>query len=425
MRVLSLLVLSTVSLPGLGTEIALAQTVPINAVTQRETELNANSGINVGSFTLRPQVEVDVSYKSNIYALDTAKTGDEIFESGAQVSLNSNFNANSVNLLAHLENQTYFKNSSQDATTYGSRIDGSLDISGRTKLSAIAEYDHLAESRESIGSFSQSNNRVFYNQYAANLDLAQQFNELQTTAAVRFMRLTYGSVSVNGQDENLSYRNYSTVQGTGEIVYGVHNLTRFVAHATVEQRLYDYRDGNPQFSYADLIDRSADGYRIEAGLQRSVTNIIQATLRIGYMHYKYRDPRLPVAAGLSYHGDAIWNVTPLTAVTIGADRQIDEAVTPDIGGNERDQVQLGVKHELLRTLILSANLRYAFIHPVGLLPGGIDLPSRELEGGAGAHYYLTPHVMLLGSYDHSQREASSSNLVFHDDTIKFGVKLTK
>lgn len=398
---------------------AMAQETPLDAVTERERTQHATEGMRIGSFRLDPSADAALAYSDNIYAVDTGKQDDLVATTEARLNLDSDFSRNALSGKAYVSRQSYVTHTTEDATTYGGQIAGRYEIGSHTAIDATGAYDHLVESRSQLNSNRLSDRRIGYDSWLGRLGVSHDFVNLRVNAFGRYQKYEYDTATVGGVPEDQSFRNFGVAEGTLELLYGIQDLTRFVVRGTVEHRRYDLRPGDPGFDPVTMLDRSADGYRIEGGIQRSVTNLIQATLRVGYMHYNYADTRLRDISAFSYHADAVWNITPLTSLNLIVDRRVDETISPLFSGNLRDEGRVVLKHELLRDLVLSGDVRYAYIRLLGS-----DTRSRELETGLGANYYIGRHLLLDLDLRHNQRLSNDDTIRFTANMATLGVRYT-
>ena len=396
--------------------IALAQTtLPLQSVTERERQLADTDGVRFGSFVLRPQAEGALTYDDNIYAGPVLGVDDIFVRTRVDLDLQSNFVRHGVNAQAYVDGETYFDRTGEDALQFGVGGGAFYDLGADTRLTAAAGYDHLAESRSNLNSARLAPERILYDTLHADAGLAHNFGPLETRVSGRVRSYDYDSIAIGGITINQDSRDFTVAEGALDLAYGVHGLTRFIAHGSYERRLYDIGLGDPAFVPALQVDRSAKGYRLEAGVERDVTELIQATLRIGYLHYQYDDPRISELGAFSYHADVVWNVTPLTTITAAAERRLDETVSPQSAGNLRDEIRLGARHELLRNLILLADMRHAHIRTVNT-----PLDSDEFEVGVGAHYYVGRIGRVEFAANHAQRTSADPAIEFRRNTVTIG-----
>ncbi|MDB5719051.1 MAG: hypothetical protein JWM38_2478 [Sphingomonas bacterium] len=411
-----------VAMLGLATSggVAHAQNAGRGAtVEERERRNLGNVGARIGSFVLEPTVSIDARYDDNIYATASDRRGDVYLALRPEVHLRSDFVRHALDARAYYQRTLHAKYEGEDVAQYGASVDGRYDLAAYTRLSGRIAIDHAAESRGNLGTFRETSSPAEYDRIEGQGTVAQEFGPLAVAATGRLRSLTYSDALLGGVTIDQTYRDQKISDATIEASYAVHELTRFLIAGTVERRRFVLRPGDPGFDPVTSIDRSANGYRIEAGVQREVTALITGTVRIGYLSYNYPDPKLRDVSGFSYLADLRWNVTGLTTVTASASRRLDETTSPVTAGNLRDELALGVDHELLRTLLLSADIRYAAVKPSAVLAD-----SREFEAAVGARYYIGRHVRAQAELRHSQRSSVDRSIAFKSNSFLVGVRFT-
>lgn len=414
---------------GAGSRARAQDANDIVSVTEREKLQQADLGIHVGSFLLLPSVDLSLSHSDNVYAANTGKQGDFFADTRADIRLASQFSRHALEASAYYDRNTYFKLTGESTSQYGAAADGRYDIGGNGSLTIAGGYDRVAESRTSLDSFTEASKPVLYDLYHGDASLTEKFGPLTAILGLRVRHYNYHDAIFGSQRIDQSSRDFTIGAGTVDLAYDLHGLTNVVVHGEVERRRYDLRYGDAGFDLATMTDRSANGERIEAGLQHQVTSLMQATVRLGWMHYSYPDPRLRSFGALSYHADLIWNVTPLTTIQGSADRRVDETLSTSFAGNLRDEFKLDVRHELLRNLVLLADTRYASIRPTSVdaqaAAGQILAHSHEFEIGAGAHYYIGRYIRLEANFLHTQRHSDDAGLAFRENVATIGITFSR
>jgi hypothetical protein len=392
------------------------------SVSERETINNggAGAGIRVGSFVLRPTMRVDADLSDNIYATDTDRRGDVYLIVRPEIAIVSDFGRNALGGNAYFERSQHATYTGEDVSQYGGTVNGRYDIARATRLTMLAQIDRAAESRGSLGTFRQTSTPAQYTSLIGDAALSQDFGAFALTGGGRVRKLIYSDALLGTGRVDQTYRNFTIRDATLTASYGFHETTRVVIVGEIERRRYALRANHVGYGSSLLSDRSADGFRIEAGVSREITSLLTGTIRVGYVRYDYADLRLRDIAGLSYFGDLNWNVTRLTTITAGASRRLDETTSPVTAGNLRDEVRLGVDHELLRRLILGADVRYAAIRPSNTFA-----TSREFEARFGAHYYLNRTLRLEAELRHSDRTSIDRSIAFRANSVLIGLRIAR
>ncbi|WP_404338473.1 outer membrane beta-barrel protein [Sphingomonas sp. MMS12-HWE2-04] len=401
-----------------------ALTEPVQSVTARERARLEDNAHRVGAFLVSPQIAVDGSYDDNIYATKTDQRGDVYLTVHPQIDVASTWSRNALNFSAFFDRDVHAKYTGEDVSQFGGTLDGRYDISRQTRFYLGVDASRNAERRGSLSSFSQSAKPVRYNSVIVNSAIEQDLGSLRLRGEGRFRRVTYEDALLNsGVRLDQKFRNFDIYSGTVQASYDLNTLTSFVLRGTLEQRRYDLRPGDVGFDPLSQTDRSGDSTLLEAGVTREITTLLSGTVRLGYLSFRYPDPKLNDLDGFSYYANINWNITPLTTLRATAQRRVDETSSPITAGNLRDEVSVSADHELLRSLILHADARFAWINP-SIADGVttvIDQSSRETEFGAGARYYIGRKIRVDADYTFQRRSSDNPLLAFVANVASVGV----
>ena len=150
---------------------------------------------------------------------------------------------------------------------------------------------------------------------------------------------------------------------------------------------------------------NSQDYRADVGLQVFPTGLIYGEIYAGYLTQDFRVSSLGAISAPDAGGRVVWNVTPLTTLTVNASRAINTTI-PSIGngtGYLASVVALNVDHELLRNLLLNANVGYESDQFQGL-----NRTDDVISAGASVKYLLNRNLYLGGSYTYQQRSSSGT-----------------
>lgn len=395
-----------------------------SSVTSREASRLRQGGLRTGSFLVLPSVQFDLAYNDNIRATETNSTSDGIATVRPEVSVESIWNNHSFRLNGRYQKTAYFDNSSENVSEYGVAANGRLDISRQTRLAASVDYNRLAERRGDLGSFQSTAERVKFSTLGGTLSLDQGLGDLTVRAEARAQTWRYDDVALaGGTVVDQSFRNFSVVSGSLQTGYSVSPITQFFTRATVEARRYDLRRGDVGFDPITGVDRSSNSFRLEFGVQRELTQLLTANVRVGYLNFRYPDPTVRDLKVLAYSATLRWNVTPLTSIYVDGERGVDETVSPTTAGNLRDEVRLKVDHELLRNFVVTGRARLGWIKPsvVNAGPGFVLGNSRERQFEFESRYYIKDRLRLQFAVRHQARNSSTSFLNFKSNTVSVGM----
>src|SRR5690606_38348112 len=95
--------------------------------------------------------------------------------------------------------------------------------------------------------------------------------------------------------------------------------TAFV-QGSLNQRDYDQTPDDGGFN------RNSDGYRVDAGIEVRLTNVIDGEFYLGYFGQNYDDPTFDDIGEIDAGARVLWSVTPLTTVKASLARNVEETI---------------------------------------------------------------------------------------------------
>lgn len=369
-------------------------------------------GLHLGSFFLYPRVEVDEAYNDNIFATQTAKTGDFITLLAPSFDLRSNFNQNALNLSAGLTQSLYADHSTFNTTDAFVAGDGRLDVDANHDLhgSLRAERLHF-DPGASPTVPGNATEPLKYTQYTATTGFQQARLRVGYSADLTARRQEYeaepalgGTLISNSQLDNFAYEAalrayYEFVPNYQGFVRGAYNI-----------RNYDHAFGHG----TPILD--SQGFRVDVGARVDLTGITFAEGYVGYLEQDYRAGIFGSIGGVDVGGRLVWNVTQLTSISMNAERTVQDANTAAFGvagagavspGFLQSLVGVRVDHELVRNLLLNAHASY-----INDDFKGVAETDSYYQLGVGAKYLLNRYLYLGPSYTY-QRHAVSGTPLFN------------
>lgn len=372
-------------------------------LTRRRPEYDP-IGVRMGGFMLYPELGLQQSYNSNIFATSSNEQSDFITSVEPSLDLRSNWNNHALNLHADSQVVSYWDNDDENYTDYTLSADGRIDVLRDLRLFAGAGYQIRHEPRSSPDN-QGGTEPTEYSVTGANLGAEKDFNRL--------------SFRLDGKTERYEYDNVRTSAGTvidqsgrdrdqHEIglrtSYEIAPLRKVYLITNVNTRDYDTLTGG--------FNRDSDGYLVGAGTQYDLTGLVFLDAYAGYRSQDYSDSRLREMSGWASGIKVTWNVTPLTTVTGTLDRDIQETTQANASGYFQTKAELRVDHELLRNLILTASLGYQNDDFQGI--------SRDDDytlAGLGAKYLINRNFTLSGGYGYRSRDSNVTGGDFDENVV--------
>ena len=363
--------------------------------SQRQLDEYEPVGGRIGSFLLYPSAEARIEYDDNILALPDGGADDvEVTVRGA-ARIESQWQRHSLEASAYVQQNFHGRLTSEDAMEGGARVNGRLDIDRDTSARLVASIDSLAENRANITSVREALRPTRFRRADALLSLAHDFGAFQLTGDAQILVLDFDDVpAIGGGVVEQGFRNSvymrSAVTAAVEISPRVSGLLR----GQVDRLSFTEDSGEP-----DPFDRDTTGYALEAGVRLELDNLLFGEIRAGVLHREVDDPTGDGLTGVSFGANLTWSLTPLTTVSLFADRQVEEGGSQLVSGNIRSQARVVVEHELLRNLILEGQAGFAQIDTIGQ----IDVSAQEYNLMVEATWRLDRNFRVFARADRFER----------------------
>lgn len=357
-------------------------------------------GLRLGGFILYPELALQESFDSNVFAAPRNEKVDFITTLEPSLNLRSNWNNHALNFRADALIAKYIDNSSEDHNDYSFGTDGRVDILRDSRIFGGASYAVKHEPRYSpndLGGVEPTE----YDVMSFNIAPEQVFNRL--------------SVRVDGTFDRFSYEDNRTAAGAtilesqrdrDEWQIGLRPAYEFAPLRQVYAALlYNKRDYDAGSTFG--FNRDSDGYSAALGLRYDITGILFADVFAGYRRQDYDDSRLGAAAGPAGGAKLTWNMTRLTTFTGTLTREVQETILTGSSAYFATKAELRADHELLRNLLLNATAGYENDDFEG-----IARSDNIYVLGAGAKYLINRNFALSGGYSFRTRSSDASGADF-------------
>jgi hypothetical protein len=347
-------------------------------------------GLRLGSFIVKPAADLSERYDSNIFGTNSNARSDFITALDPELHIGSNWSSNAVNFDARGDFQKFISHSSEDQANGDFRASGRLDILRGQYLEGAAEYrtDHEARySAESQATAAQAGGFSRYpTQYSV---LGGRFSYVYAPTRLGFAvdgtvdEYQYSNEPINGGGTAINDdRNRAEFSLSPRVSYELETGTRIFGQVSGNSRQYNTKfDATPNH-----YQRSSTGYAAIGGVQLNQGGIISGEVFAGYQDQRYDDARLSDNAGLYLGGSLLWNVTRLTSLRFIASRSVQETILTGSSGFWDTEFDARAEHELLRNVILNADIIYGLNQYQG-----INRNDNMITADAGARWKFNPN----------------------------------
>ena len=331
-----------------------AEDIRGQGVAEREYEAYTAPGIRLGSFVLRPSLEVTETYDSNVFATNTDPRDDVVTNINPNVSLTSDWANHELRFEADLDQSLYARHDDENATDWRTAVSGRLDVLRNTSLRGSLAYATLSEERGATDAVGNAAEPTVFTEAVASIGLRQTFNRLSGDISASYTELDFDDTPlIGGGVSDNDDRDRSLLEVAVEIGYELVADTVVFLRGTYNTRDYD------QTPPTVALNRDSDGYQIVAGSRFELGSLARGEVFAGYQEQSFDDPVFAPASGIAYGASVDWFVTPLTTLRFSADSSIEDTSSGSASSFERMQAGIGIDHEFMRNLVASADIAYA------------------------------------------------------------------
>lgn len=389
--------------PLLATAVALTVGVPALAVGQEVGPYDP-LGIRAGGFLIYPSLSVAEVYNDNVYAVDNNKDDDLITVIEPEVRAESTFSRHRLGLTVGSEIAFHINEEDEDYQDFFISGDGQLDITRQNFITGELLFARDHRDRDDPEDEGDREELTEVYRYGGELAFTQLFNRLNFTLGASALRSAYAEPEEADEDE-VSYNarlrtGYFVSPRINTFIEGSYNIER--------------RDREEDFAG---IERDSQGWGASVGAAVDLTNLLVGEFSVGYRRQYFDEGDFDEEDGIGYDIDLTWTPTLLTTVTASGGGDF-RPTTQETGAeaNFRSSIGLGVEHELLRNVILAANVGYNRDDF-----SGIDRTDDTITAGGGVSYLLNRNFSIDAGYNYTNRWSDDETEEFSRNLVRIGV----
>lgn len=368
-------------------------------------------GLRTGGFLIFPEVAVQETYDSNIFATERNERADLITTVVPSVDVRSDWNNHAVNLHADAVAAKYADNGSEDYVDRTLLAGGRLDVRRDTRVYGSAGYRVRHEARSSPDNVAASAEPTGYSVASVGGGAETALNRLSFALDTLAERYRYDDDRDRmGRTIDQGGRNRDQVDMRLRTGYELMPLRQVYLLTAYHRRDYD------RAVDAGGFDRDSNGFTIGPGVHYDLDGIVLVDLFAGYRQQDFADRRLATVRTGVADGRVTWNVTRLTTITGGLSRELAETTIAGASSYIVTRAELRADHELMRNVLLNARIGYerdSF--------EGIDRRDDYFAGGIGAKYLVSRYLAVSGGYAYRERDSDLQNNDFREHSVTLRV----
>jgi len=377
---------------GAGASVSLAAAQEIDAprndsVTERSRQETDPTGLRVRSFEFSPSLTTDLEYIDNVFATETNTEDDFLIGLHSRLNARSTWSRHALRGNFATDSLLFFDFESENRTSYNGNLEGQLDIGRSSAIGAGGVFRRDVNARTSPETPVDAAELIRSRSRGVYLFANHTFNRVRVSAKGERTGFDFNDIlDVNGNPLDQGFRDRVEYQVTGRVDYAISPDTSVFVEGGWNRR--DFGDPPP-----GDIDRNSRGQRGLIGVATNITNLVRGELAVGYLRQNYASPLADTLTDFAVRAQIDYFVTPLTTVSLRAERDVQDTGVLAAAGLLNTTVNLRVDHELLRNVLLFAGGGYQRQEF-----RGSNREERFLRAEAGAKYLLNRYVGLGASY---------------------------
>lgn len=369
-------------------------------------------GIALGGFRMFPTLGIGFSTTNNVFEADKGRKGDVYLAFAPQVRVASDWSQHALELYARANVLRYAGKSSEDVSDWVIGANSKIDVRRTTNLQTGVWSGRFHDRRSSPNSPGNIAEPVTYEQLHAQSTLSVQPNRLRLSIGAEYDDFSYNLTPlIGGGRLNNRDRDRDELRLRGRV-----SLEVSEGYFGFLEIVHDRRDFELAVDRTG-VNRDSDGTAVNGGFEFDLPEVLKGEVFAGYLNREFDAP-LKDVSGLNYGASLTWAATQLTTVRIGAARVLNDTVVAGSAVISDKSLSLGVDHELLRNVIIQADLNYVDSDFVG-----IAREDSGIEGSIRATYLMNSNVHASASFTHRDRDSNVPNADFSEDMVSVGLHL--
>lgn len=370
-------------------------------------------GLKLGGFTLFPRVETALGYEDNVYQTPSNRKADASATVAPSARLTSTWSRHSLTLEGGADIKRFLTETRRNQDSWRIVGTGRYDVGGQVTVSGAARTERATEPPTSAAYPSAAAAASQYQSTQLQANAGYAAGRLRLQGGFTFGALAFEDVLTFGNGViSQSNRNSHTKSGSGRVEYAISPDT-----SVFVQSSYDRIDYARPLA-TGIPNRSSDTFRALGGATFDLSTLLRGSLGVGYIRRRYDAALYRPIGGITAEARVEYFPTTLTTVTLTGRRLIEDASFLNSGGFVNTTVALRMDHELLRYVLLNAQVGHE--HDTFK---GTNATLDIVRASAGARYVLTRVFGVGMSVLHDLRSAhgTGSGPSYHETRVLLSI----
>jgi hypothetical protein len=371
-------------------------------------------GLRVGTFLLRPTIEVSRGVDSNPAHLP-GRGGSGFTFLDSTLSARSQWSRHEAGLDLRGSYSDYDSASASNRPLVDAKAYTRIDVTRDTNVNVEGRYLLSTDYPGSPNLPVDIAKLPIFNTFGGSVGLTQRFNRLELSAKATVDRTAYqDSKLTDGTTSSNHDRDYNQYGGAVRAGYEVLPGMKPFVEVSADTRRHDLAFDRNGFQ------RDSSAITPRVGTTFAFAGKLIGEVSVGYLTREFKDPALQDLSGVVADASLVYAATGLTTATLTASSRGEEIVVAGASGALRRDVGLQIDHAFRRWLI--GTLRFGYGHDDYV---GLDRVDNRTSLGAAITYKLNRYMSLKGEYRHDTLRSNVSGVDYNANVFLAGLKLQR
>lgn len=368
------------------------------SVLQRDRPEYQAQGIRAGSFLVYPKLELGAGFTDNAYQVENNKQSDAFAVIAPSLSANSNWTTHELNLNAGAQLRRYASETPRNETNYNIDGSGRLDVTRALSFNTLLRTARATEPRFSGAAPQDAAEAVQFQHSTASFGTTYAGGRIRGQLAATVDAFSFSDIrSFSGATISQAGRDQTLFRMTARGEYGVSPDTSLFLQGGYTDTSYK-RPLSP-----GVANRDSKEFNVIGGASFDLSALIRGGIGVGYVKRSYDSPLYRDISGIAAEARIEYFPTQLTTVGLNVRRTVQDSAFGTTSGFFATAAAVRVDHELLRNLLLNAQVGYEQDDFAGS-----DGKSKIFRYSAGGRYLLNRNLGLGMVVGRDNRSASGN-----------------
>jgi hypothetical protein len=353
------------------------------------------SGVQLGSFTIRPDLDQSIFDNTNVNGTPGQASGSWGSETAGSLKAESDWSRDSLDASVGFDHNQYFALPNESDTNWNIGLGGGYTI-GDSQL--LARYSHSAYNQlgTTIG-FQRSEMPALDTTDTGELGYTFTFGRFSVTPTLDLSAYRFGSVTAGGIQQSQSNLDRNVIAGGVVTRYALTGAAGLLVVARGTGSDYINPDpGQPS--------NNSTSAMVLAGLDYQAESLWRYSLLIGVEHTVFAATQYGSETAPILSAQIVYTPTGVLTITGNATRSIEDTDTIASAGFVLSQANLVIDYELLRNVLLEGR---ASFQNASYIQGGSQ--SNE-TAGAGVTWLVNQNIRLSLNDDFTNQTSPGSGV---------------